>query len=45
MLADFTDAVVCLDLETHSLASKLPGYTEATLAFIGSEVGSPGEQL
>lgn len=35
VLADFTDAVVCLDLETHSLASKLPGYTEATLASMG----------
>jgi len=35
VMADFADAVVCLDLETHSLASKLPGYTEATLASMG----------
>ena len=35
VLADFADAALCLDLEPHSLASKLPGYNEATLAYMG----------
>lgn len=35
VLADFANAVVCLDLETNTLASKLPGYTEATMDSMG----------
>ena len=39
MLADFVDAVVCLDLETNTLASKLPGYTKATMDSMGINFG------
>jgi len=35
VLADYEDGAVCLDLTTNNLVSKLPGYTEATLASLG----------
>jgi len=37
VLADYEDTAVCLDLKTNSLLSKLPGYTEASLASLGMD--------
>ena len=35
LLADRTGTVVCLDLATHQLLSKLPSYSEAALSSLG----------